>query len=132
MPIWGRIVCLILALAWAAPFVSAEEAIKRFTVEIEVEQDGDLMITETILVNVEGREIRRGIFRDLPAYYLDEEGPGRLPYRYTVLGVQKDGAREPYTRERFGNAVQIRIGESDIFLEHRDHEYVGHRPFANG
>ena len=123
MPIWGRIVCLILALAWAAPFVSAEEAIKRFTVEIEVEQDGDLMITETILVNVEGREIRRGIFRDLPAYYLDEEGPGRLPYRYTVLGVQKDGAREPYTRERFGNAVQIRIGESDVFLEHRDHEY---------
>ncbi|MEL6861353.1 MAG: DUF2207 domain-containing protein [Pseudomonadota bacterium] len=110
----------------------ADERIKQFHVEIEVEQDGDLMITENILVSVEGRDIRRGIFRDLPAYYLDEGGPGRLPYRFTILGVLRDGVREPYARERVGNAVQIRIGDANVFLEHRDHQYQIRYHVKNG
>ena len=90
--------------------MQAEEAIQRFDVTIEVERDGDIMITETIAINVEGVDIRRGIFRDLPAYYQDADGPGKLPYRYTVLGVRKDGESEPYRRERLDKEVKIRIG----------------------
>lgn len=111
---------LALGLALSA---FAQEEIRWFSVEIDVEQDGDIVVTETIAVNVEGREIRRGIFRDLPANYLDNETGGELPYRYDILSVQRDGEREPYSRETTFNAVQIRIGDPDIFLERREHVY---------
>ncbi|NQY97016.1 MAG: DUF2207 domain-containing protein [Henriciella sp.] len=101
----------------------AQEEIRSFDVLIEVEKDGDIVVTETLQVNVEGRDIRRGIFRDLPANYRDEDGPGTLPYRYDILSVRKDGEREPYTRELNGNAVQIRIGDPDVYLDYRVHRY---------
>ena len=101
----------------------ADEEIRRFDVEIEVEQDGDIIVTETLVVNVEGRQIRRGIFRELPAYYLDDDGVARLPYRYDVLSIRKDGKREPYERERSGNAQIIRIGNPDRWLNYREHVY---------
>ena len=101
----------------------ADEEIRRFDVEIEVEQDGDIIVTETLVVNVEGRQIRRGIFRELPAYYLDDDGVARLPYRYDILSIRKDGRREPYERERSGNAQIIRIGNPDRRLDYREHVY---------
>ena len=50
---------------------AAEEVINRFDAGIEVETDGDILVTETITVTAEGNQIRRGIFRDLPRYYMD-------------------------------------------------------------
>ena len=123
MTLWGRLLLALVPLILTIAPAWGEEEIQSFQVLVEVEQDGDLMITETIAVNVEGRDIRRGIFRDLPAYYLDGDGPGRLPYRYTILSVRKDGERESYSRETIGNAVQIRIGEADVYLDYRVHTY---------
>ncbi|MEL7111215.1 MAG: DUF2207 domain-containing protein, partial [Pseudomonadota bacterium] len=118
-----RLAGLLLLLLWSLPISVAEEAILNFDVEIEVETDGDIVVTETIAVNVEGREIRRGIFRELFAYYADEDGTGRLPYRYDILSVRKDGKKEPYDRERNGNAFMIRIGDPDRYLDYRVHTY---------
>lgn len=128
-----RIVVLIGLSVSIAGLVLAEEEIRNYDVRIEVETDGDLLITETLDVNVEGQEIRRGIFRDLPAYYLDDEDETRrLPYRYQVLSVSKDGRREPYERERIGNAVRIRIGNPDVWLDYRVHRYVIRYRVKNG
>ncbi|GAB5455812.1 MAG: hypothetical protein Hens2KO_20410 [Henriciella sp.] len=102
---------------------NAQEEIRRFDVEIDVKQNGDIFVTETIAVNVEGREIRRGILRDFPAYYRDDETGGNLPYRYKILSVQKDGREEPYEREADGYAVSLRIGSADRFLDYREHVY---------
>ncbi|MHA7899668.1 MAG: DUF2207 domain-containing protein [Henriciella sp.] len=113
-------VCFALSLLGVA---NAQEEIRRFAVEVEVERDGDILVKETIAVNVEGRDVRRGIFREFPAYYLDEETGGRLPYRYDVLSIRKDGRREPYDRETNGTAVMIRIGDPDRFLDYREHVY---------
>ena len=117
----------LVVLCCVALFLSlpslAQEEIRSFDVVIEVQKNGDIKVTETIDVNVEGRDIRRGIFRDLPAYFEDLDGKGRLPYRYTVLSVRKDGEREPYSRESNGNAVLIRIGDPDVYLDHRVHTY---------
>nr|WP_070958555.1 DUF2207 domain-containing protein [Hyphomonas sp. Mor2] len=101
----------------------AQEEIRNFDVQIDVEKDGDIIVTETIEINVQGRDIRRGIFRDLPAYYQDDDARGRLPYRYKVLSVTRDDQREPYERERTGNAMRLRIGNPDVYLEHRVHTY---------
>ena len=118
-----RLLCLLALALCSALLAFAQEEIRRFDVDIQVERDGDIIVTETIAVNVEGRDIRRGIFRELPAYYADGDGPGKLPYRYKVLSVQRDGQREPYEREQNDNAVVIRIGDPGHFLDHREHIY---------
>ena len=52
----------------AAP-AAAQERILSFVSDVRVERNGDLAVTETIRVQAEGREIRRGILRDFPTVY---------------------------------------------------------------
>ena len=99
----------------------AEERITSFDVAIDVERDGDIRVSEAIAVIAEGRQIRRGIFRDLPRYYL--KNGKKLPYGYDVISVTRGGAKEPYTIEKQSNAYRIRIGDADIFLSQGPHIY---------
>lgn len=111
----------LVALLLASPALAREE-ISFFDVAIDVEQDGDIIVTENIAVTAEGVEIRRGIFRDLPRYY-ESEG-ATLPYQYRVIAVERDGRSEPYDTETDGNAFRIRIGEEDVFLDNGAHHYL--------
>ncbi len=99
----------------------AEEVIKLFSSDINVQLDGDFIVTESITVNVEGQQIRRGIFRDLPRYknYLGHD----IPVRYNILSVKRNGNQEPYEIERDGNAYRLLIGNPDRLLNHADHTY---------
>lgn len=117
----------VLAALAACLFVLAavaEEKINSYDVAVTVQKDGDILVSETINVTVEGRDIRRGIFRDLPRYYADDtrEG-GKLPFRYDIRRVTRDGRREPHAVEKEGNAYRLRIGDPDIFLDHGVHTY---------
>ena len=113
------LVCLAAAtLAFAA---AAEELINRFDVGLEVETDGDLIVTETITVTAEGNQIRRGIFRDLPRYFLMDGD--RMRYGYKVLSLKRNGEREPYETSTVNNAWRIRIGDEDRFLSPGEHVY---------
>lgn len=114
---------LILALfaALFAMAADAEERIDRFDVTIEVQKNGDVIVTELIAVTSEGAQIRRGIFRDLPRYF--ESKGARLSYGYNVLDVKRNGRAEPYATETDGNAYRIRIGDTDVFIEHGAHTY---------
>ena len=120
-----RLWLLLLSACLFALAARGEEKIDSFDVAITVEKDGDIEVSETIQVTSEGVRIRRGIFRDLPRYYADDEGrPGdKLPYQYDVKRVTRDGLREPYTVEREGNAFRIRIGDADVFLDRGSHTY---------
>ncbi|PQA89076.1 DUF2207 domain-containing protein [Hyphococcus luteus] len=111
----------LAALAWPLS-ASAREEINDFTVEIDVRKSGDILVTETIDVTVEGRQIRRGIFRDLPRYY--KRDGVRYSYDYDIERIERDGKGEPYTVDRQGNGMQIRIGDADVFLDHGRHDYV--------
>jgi uncharacterized membrane protein YgcG len=110
-----------LVAALFAMAASAEERIDRFDVTIDVQKDGDVVVTELIAVTAEGAQIRRGIFRDLPRYF--ENDGARLAYGYDVLGVKRDGRAEPYSTETEDNAYRIRIGDADVFLEPGPHAY---------
>ena len=63
------VVCLIGSIA-----ASAEESITRFVSELTVRPDASVAVTETISVNVEGLQIKRGILRDFPARYKTPTG----------------------------------------------------------
>ena len=122
--IWRAITACLLVLSLSLN-ATGEEKINRFDVDIIVETNGDIIVTETINVTSEGRSIRRGIFRDLPRYYSDDAREGdKLAYSYDVMRVRRDGQRESYSREVDGNAYRIRIGSEDVFLQNGEHEYV--------
>jgi uncharacterized membrane protein YgcG len=116
-----RSLLLALFTALLALSAGAEERIDRFDVTIDVQKDGDILVTELIAVTAEGAQIRRGIFRDLPRYF--EHNGARLSYGYNVLGVKRNGLSEPYATETDGGAYRIRIGDADVLLEPGPHTY---------
>ena len=61
MTLLRTIFTAIALLAVFSASSQAQEEIRRFDVAIDVKRNGDIFVTETIAVNVEGREIRRGI-----------------------------------------------------------------------
>ena len=63
----------------------AAEVITSYNVDIDVAQSGDLLITETIDVNAEGRQIQRGIFLELPRRY-SFDGV-ELDYNYEIISI---------------------------------------------
>jgi uncharacterized membrane protein YgcG len=81
-----------------------------------------MTVTETITVQAEGREIRRGIKRDFPTSYRDRLG-NRVRVRFEVLEVLRDGKPEPYSTEAGGNGIQVKIGDKDVFLTPGPHRY---------
>lgn len=113
---------LFLTLVFTPFAARAQERITDFDVAIEVEKDGDILVTETIGVISQGYQIERGIFRDLPRTYL--KGARTLPYAYDVRSVVRDGKKEPYAIEKDGNAFRIRIGDADVLLGNGPHTYV--------
>ena len=115
------LVLALLALLVRRAGLGAEQ-INLFDVAIEVERDGDIVVTETINVTAEGDQIRRGIFRDLPRFY--ESDGARLPTSTTSSAYERDGRANRYDTDTEGNAYRIRIGDEDVFLEHGAHTYV--------
>ncbi|HVQ10190.1 MAG TPA: DUF2207 domain-containing protein [Allosphingosinicella sp.] len=98
------------------------ERILSYLSEIDVAADGTLNVTETIIVNALGREIRRGIYRDFPTTYIRNNR--RVRVGFEVRSVERDGQREPYSLERIDNGKRIRIGDADIFIPEGRHTYV--------
>ena len=66
--------------------IFAQEVIKAFESNLQVQADGSVIVTERITVYHEGKKIRRGIYRDLPT----EKGE-----RYELIEVNRNGHHEP-------------------------------------
>lgn len=111
---------LLLGLSFGAAF--AQEVIKSFHSRIEIAQNGDLTVTETIIVNAEGNEIRRGIFRDFPLTQWDEAGFTHL-VGFDILSVKRGGQTEPYHTTYIDDDIRIYIGDEDVFLDRGEHTY---------
>jgi uncharacterized membrane protein YgcG len=116
------VLALVVAVAAAAP-AQALEHILRFVSDVAVERNGDLAVTETIQVQAEGNQIRRGILRDFPTTYARPDG-GRVVVGFEVQSVTRDGAEENWTTEPLSNGVRVRIGRAEVNLPPGQHEYV--------
>ncbi|MEO3386144.1 DUF2207 domain-containing protein [Mesorhizobium sp. CAU 1741] len=112
---------VMLAFGMASGAQAAEE-IRSFHSEIDVGSDGTLRVSEDITVNVEGRQISRGIFRDIPVRYEDAAGRMR-EVDLDVVSVTRDGSDEPFAVERGSGVVRIRIGDAGVLLPHGEHVY---------
>lgn len=104
---------LALLLTLPRPAASAEQ-IRRYHVEVEILESGDLLITEDITVIAERANIRKGIYRDFPTRYKDRWG-NNVVVGFEVLEVLRDGQPEPWFTENLSNGVRVNTGD-DRFL----------------
>jgi uncharacterized membrane protein YgcG len=92
----------------------ADERLLNYDIDVAIQADGALDVTERITVRAEGSQIRRGIYRDFPTRYRDRYG-NRVVVDLKVLDVQRNGAAEPWFTEPMSNGVRINTG-NDAFL----------------
>jgi hypothetical protein len=101
----------------------AREEIRNYRADIEVRADASLEVTETITVNAEGYDIRRGIYRDIPLRALDDwglwSGNG-----FDLIEVLHNGQPSPYNTEWQGRFFRIYIGDADTFIPDGEHTYT--------
>ena len=116
------VIALLLALAPTGP-AGAVERILRFVSDVEVERNGDLLVTETIRVQVEQNRINHGIFRDFPTTDTRPDG-SRAVVGFRVQSVMRDGLDERWTSESVANGVRVTIGRPEILLWTGQHEFV--------
>ncbi len=107
---------LLTGVAYAA------ERITAFDINLLVQPDGDLIVTETIQVVAEGDKIRRGIFRDFPTAY--RTAAGFHDYvDFDVLEVTRDGQPEPHFVDAEHGYHRLYIGEASRYLSRGVHTY---------
>ena len=116
-------ILLATALAIVASTALAQEEIRHFDSRIEVRPDGDLVVTETIRVQSEGKQIKHGIYRDFPTLYA---GPGglRTSVPFQILEVRRDGHPEPWHSANRANGVRIYLGDSNALVPRGESTYT--------
>ena len=100
----------------------ADERILSYHADVLVRSDAWIEVTETIAVRAEGRQIRRGIYRDYPTRYEDRFG-NNVEVDYEPQSVMRNGSPEPWFSEDHRNGVRTYFGESDRMLQPGEHTY---------
>ena len=113
---------IILIGMFCCGTVSADERIHQYDVDIQIQYDGSMTVTENIRVTAEGNNIKRGIFREFPTKYEDRLG-NKYKVAFDVLSVTRNGGSEPYFTKDRSNGVRLYIGNSDRMLNKGEHEY---------
>ena len=112
-----------LACLFLVPLLTyADERFLSFHSDILVRSDGVLEITETIRIHAEGKQIKRGIFRDYPTEYKNRLG-NDVSVKYEPLTVMRNGRLEDFRSEKLGNNIRTYFGRSDRLLESGEHTY---------
>ena len=101
---------------------SQSEHILNFHSEIRVQKNRKVLIKENIRVLAKGKDIQRGIYRDLPLEY---------PYKGTtfvvdlkIISIKRDGREESYHTESMDNGIRIYLGEENVFLTPDVYDYT--------
>ena len=89
-----RRVAAALALLAASTGAAAEERIRYFLSDVQVQKDSSLEVTETIEVRAERNRINHGIYRDFPTRYRGRHG-SQVRVGFTFHGATLDGMPVP-------------------------------------
>ena len=117
------LVTALLIAAFTSGVAVAREEIRSFIADIEVRADASLQVTETITVNAEGDDIRRGIYRDIPLRALGEWGLWSSN-GFDLVEVLHNGKPSPYKTEWQGRFFRIYIGDPDVYINYGEHTYT--------
>jgi uncharacterized membrane protein YgcG len=119
----GFLAAVAVGLLSLAASALAQERILRFDSDITINDDASLTVVETIEIQAEGINFRRGILRDFPTQYEDRYG-NTVNVTFDVRSVLRDGISENYQLEGLRNGVRVRIGNASVFLDNGPHTYT--------
>src|SRR5690554_4467893 len=114
--------CLVILLALISGPCLAVEAILNYHSDVKIHQDGSIEVSETIRVNAEGDQIRRGIYRDFPTSYTDKRG-NHYKVDFKVLNASRDNHPEEWHSEEQSNGIRVYLGGSDVMLRPGQYTY---------
>lgn len=121
--LWAWTVIVLAIVSVCPPATLAAEVIHSFDSTVRVSKDGDLVVTEAIRVQAEGRAIRHGIYRDFPLTFKDAQGAVR-EVEFKLLAVERDGKPEPHSTTRQSGIIRIYAGDKDTNVPPGEHTYV--------
>lgn len=114
--LWRFLVATAIAgvVVLVASPAQAAESINGFDIEVQVNADTTMRITETIRYDF-GSTPRRGIIRDIP---VEDDLPDNATREYDVqiVDVLADGRPVPYEESIQGQYLSIRIGDPDVYI----------------
>lgn len=99
------------------------EGILDFISRIQVQQDGNIIVTENITVVCARKQIKRGIYRDFPTKYKGRYG-NTVKVGFEVLDVLRNGRPEPYHIEEISNGKRVYIGQKNVLLKPDTYTYT--------
>jgi uncharacterized membrane protein len=106
------IICIFLLSFVFYQIVKAEtELIKNFDVNITIQKDGSLLVTEKIVYDF-GTNQRHGIFRNIPL----KSANGPQLYIEVLEVKDEDGKSYQYTSSITNDILKIKIGDPNIFV----------------
>lgn len=114
----------------SSPWVRAYEHIVSFDTDAHFNNDGSMEMRENIKVLSLGREIRRGIFRTLPLTWYRQDNK-IFSVDYQIKKVLRDGKEEPYSIDKSGKNLTVRIGSADHLLQPGIYNYEIHYQVSN-
>ncbi|MEM9333580.1 MAG: DUF2207 domain-containing protein [Pseudomonadota bacterium] len=117
-----RMMLLLLLLLLLSSLAQADERILSFHSDIVVNADASIEVTETIRVRAEGKQIRRGIYRDMPTEYFDKFG-NRHEVSIEPLSVMRNGSPEDFHVRQPRDSIRVYFGDSNRFIDNGVHEY---------
>ncbi len=94
-----------------------KEEILSYHIYAELNQDSSLLVHETIKVRAQGKDIKRGIYRDLPTRYAGEKTP------VSIISVTRNGKDIPYTTKRGDNQKRVYLGDMNRYIYPGIYEY---------
>lgn len=106
-------ICAFLALPTVV--CAVDESIKEFLVDVKVDQDSSLSVTETIVYDF-GPNSKHGIFRDVPMYSIQNGKKDKITFKDISV---VDENSQPYNFDQSkisGGIVRIKIGDADKFV----------------
>ena len=123
MKISERLLIFISLLILLSTTAQAEEIIRSFKSDIQINADASLTVTETITVQAEGQQIKRGIYRDFPTRYKDPYGNNYV-VEFHVLDVLRDGKPEDWHSKNISNGVRVYMGNKNRLLAPGEYTYT--------
>lgn len=114
----------------APRMVRAYEHIPSFDTRARFNMDGSMEVYESIKVLSLGQEIRRGIFRTLPLTWNRQDGK-IFSVDYQIKNVLRDGVIEPYSVDKSGRTLTVRIGSAKHLLQPGIYSYEIHYRVSN-
>ncbi len=117
------VLCLTCLGAIVPPAAAQSERILRYHSDVDVRDDGSMVVRETIRVVSARVQIRHGIYRDFPTRYRDPAG-NRYVVDFEFMGATRDGATEYWRIENISNGKRIYLGDTSEFIPSGEHTYT--------